>query len=211
VEVPYEILNKAGKLTNKEREEIEKHPLSSVRQIIKLRASSGLKAKILLPPFEHHLKYDLSGYPRAYRKKPVSLFGRILAIADVYDAMTSPRVYRSRLISPDRALGLMLKGAGKDFDPILLKVFINMLGIYPIGTLLRLDTGEVGLVNGTPGESHRGRPPVLLLASDGKGGLKKVKTVNLAQRDPKTGAFRRNVKATFHPSSIGIQPAEFLL
>jgi HD-GYP domain-containing protein (c-di-GMP phosphodiesterase class II) len=211
VEVPYEILNKAGKLTEKERGEIEKHPLGSVRQIIKLRASSGLKAKILLPPFEHHLKYDLSGYPRAYRKKPVSLFGRILAIADVYDAMTSPRVYRPKVISPDRTLGLMLKGAGKEFDPILLKVFVNMLGIYPMGTLLRLDTGEVGLVNGTPGESDRGRPPVLLLTSDGKGGFKKGKTVNLAERHPKTGAFLRNVKATFHPSTIGIQPAEFLV
>jgi len=211
VEVPYEILNKSGKLTKEEIKEIEKHPLSSVRQIIRLRASSSLKAKIVLPPFEHHLKYDLSGYPRAYRKKPVSLFGRILAIADVYDAMTSARVYRPRLVSPDRTLGLMLKGAGKDFDPILLKVFVNMLGIYPMGTGLRLDTGEVGLVNGTPGESDRGRPLVLLLASDGKGGFKKGKTVNLAERHPKTGAFRRNVKATFHPSTLGIQPAEFLL
>ncbi|MDY6838364.1 MAG: HD-GYP domain-containing protein [Thermodesulfobacteriota bacterium] len=211
VEVPYEILNKSGKLTKEEIKEIEKHPLSSVRQIIRLRASSSLKAKIVLPPFEHHLKYDLSGYPRAYRKKPVSLFGRILAIADVYDAMTSARVYRPRLVSPDRTLGIMLKGAGKDFDPILLKVFVNMLGIYPMGTVLRLDTGEVGLVNGTPGESDRGRPQVLLLASDGKGGFKKGKTVNLAERHPKTGAFRRNVKATFHPSTLGIQPAEFLV
>ncbi len=211
VEVPYEILNKAGRLSEREIKEIEKHPLGSVRQIIKLRASSDLKASILLPPFEHHLKYDLSGYPRSYRKKPVSLFGRILAIADVYDAMTSPRIYRPTVVSPDRALGLLLNGAGKDFDPILVKVFVNMLGVYPVGTLLQLDTGETALVKAALGEPEQGRPPVVLLVSDGQGGFTKGRTVNLAERDPETGTFRRNVKNTLHPSSLGIQPAEFLV
>ena len=91
-------------------------------------ASPDLKARILIPPFEHHLKYDLSGYPDFNIGKPISLFGRILTITDVFDALTSPRIYRPIALSPDRALGLMMKKAGKDFDPILLKVFMNMLG-----------------------------------------------------------------------------------
>jgi len=210
VEIPMEILNKPGKLSEEEREEIERHPLSTVRQVIKLRASSDLKAKILLAPFEHHLKYDLTGYPRIGRNKPVSLFGRILTIADVYDAMTSPRVYRPHAISPDRALGIMLEGSGKDFDPVLLKVFINMLGVYPVGTLLRLDTGETALVMEVPEESDPARPMVLLLLSDGKGGAKKGKVIDLAERDPKRGKFLRNVKKTYNPSTFGIQAAEFL-
>jgi HD-GYP domain-containing protein (c-di-GMP phosphodiesterase class II) len=211
VEIPRDILNKPGKLSDEEFREIEKHPLGSVRQIIKLRASRDLKAKILLPPFEHHLKYDLSGYPRVNRRKPVSLFGRILAIADVFDAMTSPRKYRPTAFSPDRALGMMQEGAGKDFDPILLKVFANMLGVYPVGTLVRLDTGPMGLVMETPEDGDRTRPRVMLLIPDGQGGFKKGKIVNLAEQDPKTQSYRRNIKQTFHPVAFGIQPADFLV
>ena len=168
-------------------------------------------APLTLPPFEHHLKYDLSGYPRHNREKPQSLFGRILTIADVFDAMTSARIYRTTPFSPDQALGIMMEGAGQDFDPILLKVFVNMLGVFPVGTLLKLDTGEMGLVMDTPGETMKERPRVLMLAPTGRGSFKKGKVENLAERDPLSGSFKRNILKTFHPSSYGIQPAEFLL
>lgn len=208
VEVPEEILNKPGKLTPDEFEEMKKHALNSVRLIVKIQASRDRKARLLLPPFEHHLKYDLSGYPQTERKKPITLFGRILTIADVYDAVTSPRVYRSSILSPDRALGMMLKGAGKDFDPILIKVFINMLGVYPIGTLLKLDTGEMGLVEETREEAHR--PRVMLLNSDGKGGFGTGAKVNLNDKDPESGQYRRNIIQSYHPSAFNIQPADFI-
>lgn len=211
VAIPREILLKPGKLSEQEFEEIQKHPWKSVRHIVKLRTNGDLKAKIIPPIFEHHLKYDLSGYPRINREKPQGLFGRILSIADVFDALTSPRIYRLTPFSPDRALGLMMDGAGKDFDPILLKVFVNMLGLFPIGTLLEMDTGEMGLVIETPGETMKDRPQVLLLVPDGQGGFKKGKALSLAERDPNTGAFKRNIIKTIHPATYGVQPAEFLL
>jgi HD-GYP domain-containing protein (c-di-GMP phosphodiesterase class II) len=210
LDIPREILNKPGKLTAEEFEEIERHPLRSVSQILKLRAYRDLKAKILLPPFEHHLKYDLSGYPRLHRKKPVSLFGRILTITDVFDAITSPRVYRPTPFSPDRALGLMVEGAGKDFDPILLKVFINMLGVYPVGTVLRLDTGEIGMVVATPEDKDNARPEIALLVPDDQGGYKKGKVVDLGEQDPQTGSFRRNIAESVHSSAFGIQAPALL-
>lgn len=211
LDVPLEIIKKPGKLTAQEFKEIEKHPLMSVFRIMRLSASRDFKAETMLPPFEHHLKYDLSGYPRVSRKKPVSLVGRILAIADVFDAITSPRIYRPKALSPDRALGTMLAGAGKDFDPILLKAFVNMLGVYPLGTLLLLDTDEMGLVKGTPKTGDTTRPQVVLLAFDGQGGFIKCKTVSLAEKNPQTGLFLRNIQRTLHPSAYGIQPAEFLV
>ena len=211
VEIPREILNKPGKLSHQEFEEMKSHPIKSVRQIIKLRASRDLKAKIVLPPFEHHLKYDLSGYPKLKSKKSVSLFGRILTIADVFDALTSPRIYRPRAFSPDHALSMMLEGSGKDFDPILLKVFINILGVYPIGTFLYLDTGEMGLVMDSPENGDKARPKVVLLKDDGQGGFKKDKIVNLAEKDPRTGLYKRNTKKSINPSTLGIQAAEFLV
>ncbi len=150
VDVPLKILNKQGKLTEHEYKVIQKHSLNSVRHIAKLRAPRELKSKIMLAPFEHHLKYDLSGYPRSWRSEPVSLLGRILTIVDVFDAITSARIYRTNAISPDEALRRMSESAGKDFDPILLKAFINMIGVYPIGTLVELNTGEIGLVSENP-------------------------------------------------------------
>jgi HD-GYP domain-containing protein (c-di-GMP phosphodiesterase class II) len=211
LDIPIEIIHQAGKLNQREFEEIKKHTIHSVAQIIKLEAPHDLKAKILLPPFEHHLKYDLSGYPKTNRKKSVSLFGRIITLADVFDAITSPRVYRNIAFTPDQALNIMLDGAGTDFDPILLKIFINMLGVYPIGSLLELDTGELALVMETDKTSDGARPMVALLASDGNGDYVKVGVADLAERDAQSGAFRRNIVKSIHPSTLGIQPAEFLI
>ncbi len=208
---PTDLITKPGKLTDEEYEQIKEHSINSVRQIVKLNATRDLKAKILLPPFEHHLKYDLSGYPQSNRKQPISLFGRILNITDVFDAMTSSRIYRPVAFSPDRVLSLMLEGAGTDFDPLILKVFIQMLGVYPVGTLLLLDTGEMGLVMGTPEDTEVGRPKVVLLKEVGKGVFQKGKTANLSERDPQTGTFRRNIARSLHPSIFGIQPADFLV
>lgn len=211
LEVPHDLIIKPSKLTDEEYEQLKEHSINSVRQIVKLNASRVLKAKILLPPFEHHLKYDLSGYPQTNRKQPISLFGRILTITDVFDAMTSPRIYRPVAFSPDRVLSLMLERAGTDFDPIILKVFIQMLGVYPVGTLLLLDTGEMGLVMGTPEDTEVGRPKVVLLKEVGKGEFQKGKMENLSERDPQTGTFRRNIARSLHPSIFGIQPADFLV
>jgi len=210
IEVPYEILNKPGKLDDQESKFMEAHSLDSARLITKIRGSSDRKAKILLPPFEHHLKYNLTGYPYTNWQKPLSLFGRIIAIADVYDAVTSPRVYRSNTMSPDRALGLILEGAGKDFDPILVKVFINMLGVYPVGTLLRLSTGELALVIKTPQKKGERRPLVNLMHPDNMGGYLHGEIVNLADRDPETGEYLINITSTHHPSTFNIQPVEHI-
>jgi hypothetical protein len=106
---------------------------------------------------------------------------------------------------------MMLDGSGTEFDPILLKMFINMLGIYPIGSLLELDTGELALVMDTDKTFDRARPMVVLLAENGNGGYTTVGVADLAERDAQSGAFLRNIVKSLHPSSRGIQPAEFLI
>lgn len=210
VDIAIEIINKPGRLDKTEFKEVRKHSLNSVRQILKLQAFRDLKARIVLPAFEHHLKYDLSGYPEVKWENPISLFGRILSIADVYDALTSPRIYRPTALSPDRALGLLLEGSEKDFDPILLKWFINLLGVYPVGTLLRLENGEMALVIDTSGESDMTRPRVVLVYPDAGGLFRKGEVINLSERDNVTGAYKRNIVSSHHPSAVGIQPAEFI-
>lgn len=158
-----------------------------------------------------NLNYNLTGYPQLIYSNKQTLFGRILRIVDAYDALTSHRSYRSREFVPAEALSLMWAKAGKDFDPLLLKVFINMMGLYPIGSLLKLDTGEVALVKEYPDETERTRPLVIVLEKDGQGGVSAVGPLDLSERDPNTKLFLRNVAKSVHPSSLGLQPSEFFL
>lgn len=212
IDVPKNILNKPGKLSDLEFTEMKNHSLYSVRRILLLKTAPQKKAEILLGPFEHHLKYDLSGYPRTPRHKPISLFGRIIAIADVFDAITAPRVYRPFAISPDRSLSIMQEGAGKDFDPVLLKVFINMIGVYPIGTVLTFESGEVGLVAKYSGEAGQDRDlwvQLLTPLRDEKFG--KGELINLGPFDSAVKKYNRPISGSMHPATLNIQPADFLL
>jgi HD-GYP domain-containing protein (c-di-GMP phosphodiesterase class II) len=211
VAIPHDLINKPDKLTEEEFDLIREHPINSVLQIIKINAARDLKNKIILPPFEHHLMYDFSGYPQIANKMSISLFGRILTITDIFDAMTSPRIYRPIALSPDKVVRIMLDESGKRFDPILLKAFINMLGVYPVGTLLLLDTGELCLVMETPEDDELARPVVIILNRDQEGKYSKGDVVNLTEQDPQSGVFCRNIVKSYHPSTYGIQPTDFLI
>ncbi|MFO7605652.1 MAG: HD-GYP domain-containing protein [Desulfurivibrionaceae bacterium] len=209
VSIPQAITKKPNGLTRREKVIMRSHPLHSVRQILMLRAPHSRKAQIVLPAFEHHMKFDLTGYPKA-SSWHISLFGRIITIADVFDAITSPRVYRKSFLSPDRALGFMIQLAGKDFDPIILKVFINMLGLYPPGTVVELDSDELGLVIETPATNRKGLPVILLLKGDADKGYRKGEIVDLAERSPDSGQYLRKIVNTAHPAAYNIQPVQFI-
>ncbi len=210
IEIPYEVLHKKDKLDDSELKLIEEHSLNSSRLMLKLKASPDSKARILVPMFEHHLKYDLSGYPHADWKKPLTLFGKIISIADKYDTLTSSRAYRKSILSPDRALGYMFDRAGKDFDPILIKVFINIMGTYPVGTLLKLDNSELALVVSSPSREFSKRPLVCILEKGDDGSYKKKEIINLDERNPETGNYVREITETHHPANLGIQPVQHI-
>jgi HD-GYP domain-containing protein (c-di-GMP phosphodiesterase class II) len=210
IEIPNEVLHKKEKLNASELKLIEEHSLNSSRLMLKLKASPDSKARILVPMFEHHLKYDLSGYPHADWRKPLTLFGKIISIADAYDTLTSSRAYRKSLLSPDRALGYMFDRAGKDYDPILIKVFINIMGVYPVGTLMKLDTDELALVVSSPSRNFSKRPLVCVLEKDGEGGYTNKEIINLDERDPETGNYVRDIVETYHPANLGIQPVQHI-
>jgi len=211
VAVPIDILNKPSKLSDPEWDEMRKHPLLSVRQILNLHTSHTLKSKIILAPFEHHLKYDLSGYPHTHSKRTVSLFGRILQIADYYDAITSPRAYRNYAYSPDQALALMMNSAGKEFDPLLLKIFYALLGKFPVGTLLLLNTGEKGIVKSYTCIGERVSLKIVLISKDEQGALVKGPVVELDGGDTAHGLCDRTIARALNPAAYGIKPADIIV
>ena len=210
VGVPKDIILKEGKLSNDEWEQMQRHPLIGVRKILRLQAPTSLRSKIILGPFEHHLNPDLTGYPKTHFMKRLSLFGKILRIADVYDALTSERSYRPRAFSPEEALRRMWKDRGTNFDPILLKIFVDMIGIYPVGTILELDSKEIGLVMDYPADSNKTCPLVMILENDGQGGIRRGRLIDLSTQDNSSEPERHIVRG-LPLSHLGVQPAQFFL
>lgn len=209
--VPKEILNKAGKLNAEEWEVIRAHPVVGAEMVMRMKEWGELSTRMINGAFEHHLRYDLSGYPKLTRKRKVSLFGRIITIADFYDALGRPRVYNRFPYVSEKILGLMMERSGKDFDPILVKVFVNMIGIFPLGTLVLLDTNEMGIVIHTQEEPELiDRPKVnLLFYKDGQ--YRKGKVVDLTVKDETTGQYKWTIVKTLDPNDYHINVAEYLI
>ena len=196
-------LEKAGPLSEQERRDLERHPLRSVEKLLEEPSFGKSVLRRIVVAFEHHGGVDGGGYPKLGRRP--HLFSRIVAIAAAYDALTTTRPWRKAFL-PDEALGLMLADAGKRFDPALLKVFVNTLGLYPVGTVVRLSTGELGVVAYSGVEGDRAtRPMVALLGTDGRPGS----LVDLSERDA-DGRYRRSVVTSEDPARYGLQPSGLL-
>jgi len=160
--------------------------------------------------FDHHIKNDLTGYPRLFRKREVSLFGRIVQIADSYDAMTTPRIYKKTPYTPEQALAVMLRERSVHFDPLLLKIFIGLVGIYPIGSLVLLNKHEMGIVYKPNHDSKwLDRPIVILVDRDKKGDIKK-EVVDLSETDG-AGRYKRSIVKSLDPYQYHVDIVKYFL
>jgi HD-GYP domain-containing protein (c-di-GMP phosphodiesterase class II) len=208
--IPIEVLNKPGPLDGPEWGLMKTHPLVGVEIVLNLKQLGEINPKMVVGIFDHHLKPDLSGYPKLFRKKGVSLFGRIIQIADSYDAMTTPRTYKKIPFTPEQAMALLLRERGVHYDPLLLKIFIGLVGIYPIGSLVLLTTREIGIVyKPNPDPSWMDRPAVLLISRDEKGHPRK-EMVDLTEKDEQ-GRFKRAVVKTLDPFKYHIDIAKYMM
>ena len=142
MKVPPQTLNKAGPLTGEERDAMRGHVTAGVEI---LRATPGVPPVAMQITAEHHERYDGSGYPMKLKGKDISRIGHMAALVDVYDAVTSDRVYH-RGVSPQDALKLLLDGSGTHFDPEPVQLLIKTLGIYPVASLVMLESGRLAIV-----------------------------------------------------------------
>jgi putative nucleotidyltransferase with HDIG domain len=142
VRTPLDILNKPDKLTDDEFVVMKRHVLDGAEI---LRGTPEIPALAPIVAFEHHLRLDGSGYPDRVSRPSLNLGTMICGIADVYDAMRSHRAYQQSFPT-DRILQVLKRNDGQQFDQNLVRRFVQLLGIYPVGNLVRLDTGEVAVV-----------------------------------------------------------------
>lgn len=197
-ELPVSQLRNEDDLNADDREVFEQHTVLGVKFFLAEPNYTKSVLRRIVVAHEHHRHVDGGGYPRS--NKRMNLFARIVAIAETYDALTTNRPGSTALL-PDEALGHMLAQSGKRFDPLLLKIFVNTMGLYPVGTFVRLSTGEAGVVVYGGGEGERlSRPMVALLDSRGK----PSQTVDLTEQDA-SGNYVRNIVASEDPAQYGLR------
>lgn len=171
--VPREILNHPGKLTEEQMRLMQSHV--SLGQEY-LRSCPNLPQMVLDGELDHHERYPGGGYPHGKRGAAISFTGRLMAVADVYDAVSSKRCYKNSL-SPAQTLSIMYKDREKHFAPGFMECLISAFGVYPPGTLVKLSNGQAGVViEASEGEPMR--PKVVLLA-DGRGARVRPRILDL--------------------------------
>ncbi|MDD4857789.1 MAG: HD-GYP domain-containing protein [Candidatus Krumholzibacteria bacterium] len=185
--VPRDIIHKTGRLTPSEWQVIKRHPVDGER-ILREERLDLLSRRVA---YEHHMRHDLTGYPTTKEGFAVHKASEIVRIADSYDALTTRRPYRKQ-INPYEAIKLMAKGSGTEYHKDYFSAFLRVLGNVPIGSILKLNTGETVLVidiMGGSGDLPRVR--VLKDASDRQ--VDEEIIIDLNERDPVTNDPKRKI------------------
>ncbi len=197
IRVDSSILQFPGRLDHEQWNQIKLHPQEGAASIMAAAAPGQEIAATVA--FEHHARFDGSGYPSVTRREhDLHFFSRLVATTDTYDAITTRRSYR-RAETPNQALGVLLKGSGTFYDPDFVRAFIELVGIYPPGSLLLLDGGEIAMVTAT---LEAGDLPELVLVKTAEGTI-------LDDPEPLSVSERRILDQVV-PGQVGVDPAALL-
>ena len=204
VKVPREVLQHDGLLNEEQWRLIQRHPVDGAG-LVAVTTHDPLHPAVSVV-LEHHAAFDGSGYPSLSGRRVASLPSRIVSVADCFDAITSKRSYRK----PEerrQALAILQTGAGRSFDPRVVRTFVRLVGLFPVGSLVQLSTGEVGVVVRNH-ERALGRPTIRLVL-DAEGSAAEATEIDLSEKLP-DGAFRWSVVRTIDPVEMGIDMLSLL-
>jgi len=206
VRTPKEILNKPDKLTDDEFVIMRRHVVDGA-EILRRTPEMPILAPIVA--FEHHLRLDGSGYPRTVTREAMNLGSMLCAISDVYDAMRSQRAYQ-QAYPTDRIMAVLKRNEGAQLDQDLVRRFVQLLGIYPPGNLVKLSTGEVAVVLRVHApDPHRPRVRVLFAADGMRLDLPFERNLWELQRDVSETDLQ-TVASPVEPADYKIDPLTFL-
>ena len=204
--VPEDLLDKAGTLSGAELAVCKSHVSHSVDI---LKETPGLPTNLPALAALHHERYDGTGYPKGLKGQEIGLFGSIAGLVDCFDALTHPRPYGDAL-APSNALNILYNGRDTQFDRPLVEQFIQCIGIYPVGALVEMNSGEIGIVIAQ--NLVRRLQPRVMVVLDAKGNTKRPQLILDLARDPKMDADTPyRIKRTLEKGSVPIDPSEFFL
>ncbi len=201
--IPPEILNKPGRFESHEMEIMKQHVLRGVEV---LTTTTGLGDSYLRPALEHHERVDGTGYPHRRVRSELSQFGLMAAVVDIYDAITSDRCYHKGRVAHEALQFLYRLALEGHLDTTLVQRFIHVVGVYPVGSVVELNTGEVAIVK----QIHHHvplTPVVLLVKSGGNTLLSQPHEQDLAAQ---IETPRRKITAILDPQQSGIDPTDYL-
>jgi HD-GYP domain-containing protein (c-di-GMP phosphodiesterase class II) len=210
--VPLEVLNKASGLTDTDWRWLASHPWLGVMALFHVRGQAELPYRPMVVAYEHHMKVDLTGYPKNVRARRQSIFSRIVAVADGFDAATTRRAYQTVPMSPAAVLAGMRDNERRGFDPVVVKGFINLLGVFPVGTLVVLDTFELAIVHSANPRVEMVSRPIVRVVSDDRGNvLYPGQLVDLAELADGGAGYRRTIIKTEDPARYGINVGDYFV
>lgn len=204
MKVPSSILNKKGALTSEEFEIVKEH---TVLGYIFLKEHGGIAEEVCTAAYNHHESLTGNGYPRQIDAGYLSLYDRMIAIVDSYDAMTSDRCYRQG-ISPDRATSILYKGTKHRYDEYLVKEFIKMVGVYPVGSFIQLNNGFYGIVLSANPESKL-NPVIEIIADEKKVPLSKKVAIDLSKGEKHEGVELK-ISRSISDNEMNVDMQEFI-
>ncbi len=189
---------------------MQSHTYLGALSLFKLREYGEIPFRSMIAAYEHHMKIDLTGYPRSVRERRMSFFSRVVAMADAFDAATSARAYQERM-TPDEVLRLFWEQPERGFDPVLVKALTNLLGIYPVGTCVILDSRELAIVHAANSDAALIHRPVvrLICTHDGRW-LRSGPLLDLSATT-EDGYFTRSIIKVTTPEKYGIRAADYFV
>lgn len=208
-EMPKELFQKREGLSPEERALYERHPALGARAILRSQGVSEAAIRSILVAFEHHILEDESGFPKTEMQVSRTLLGRIVGLVDFYDAVTTSDGGGGPTLAPEEALRLMVNEGRDVFDPALVKVFVNTIGTYPLGTLVRLDTGELGIVHRKSPHLSRGTRPIVKIFRDEFDRPTTPRIVDLGEWDPERNRYRRSIRESVVAAGAFADPQAF--
>jgi HD-GYP domain-containing protein (c-di-GMP phosphodiesterase class II) len=205
-ELPEEVLNHPNQLDKEVFWSVKKHVESSLR----ITEEAGIHNPDVLEMIAtHHERFDGSGYPHGLMRTKIPLFGRMAAVIDSFDAMTSHRAYQ-KAMSRHEALQDMYRGHDQLYQRDIVEQLLQCLGIYPTGTLVELSTGEVGIVM-AQNQARRLRPRVMVLLDHAKTRYARYPEIDLMEKETDNAGRKLDIVGTPHPGTWGLDPAELYL
>jgi HD-GYP domain-containing protein (c-di-GMP phosphodiesterase class II) len=210
--VDSDIVNKAASLSDVEWHEMQRHPTEGLLTLFSMRGLDDVPYRAMLIAYEHHMKRDLTGYPRNRRPRTPTLFSRIVSTTDGFDAATSKRSYQKQPWTADEVLREMRDNPKRGYDPLLVKAFTNVTGVFPVGTLAILDSHEMAVVTARNADPNRVHQPHVKVISDSLGvTLTEPIAVDLSEIDAGTGRPRRTIIKTLDPDKYGIRVSDYFV
>lgn len=197
--IDVEILNKPGTLTMDEWAQMREHPVYGAQMASGIR---GLDKSAVVMILEHHLRYDLGGYPKRSSSRPQHLASRVVAVSDAYDAMTSRRSYSAARLQ-DQAMLLLARNAGTALDPALVRLFVELMGVYPPRSVVRLSGGEIAVVLGE--EAADIAHPRVRVISDSGGTM--IDPYDLDLGDPEA---RKTIVRCLDPAGLNVDVEDYM-